>query len=161
MKDLGQESIEKYIVIWEVAVSRQNLYCTFFCLFIAKHFYFLPFNEVPRNIETGEGFTNSEWEMCIYTVFLENHFKNLKTLTLAWHGAYAYNPNCWQPEGEEMGVKVILNYIASFQASLGYMRTCVLVVFYCWDKPLCSRQLIEGKVYLSLQRLRVHHHHGE
>lgn len=110
MKDLGPESMEKYIAIWEVAAFRQILYCTFFCLFIAKHFYFLLFNEVPGNIETWEGFTSSEWEMCIYMVFLENHFKNVKTPTLAWHGAYAYNPNCWQPEGEEIGVKAILNY---------------------------------------------------
>lgn len=48
---------------------------------------------------------------CVFILsFLENHFKNVKTPTLAWHGAYAYNPNCWQPEGEEIGVKVILNY---------------------------------------------------
>lgn len=43
MKDLGQDSIEKYVTVWEVTVFKMILYSTFFCLFILKQFLFLVF----------------------------------------------------------------------------------------------------------------------
>lgn len=68
------------------------------------------FSEVPGNTETREGFTSSEWEMCIYIVFFREPLEKRKNsnLSLAW--CICLYPNCWQPEGEEIGVKVILNY---------------------------------------------------